>query len=261
MRIPMLTGEPCADETDAKGMVVNRDFANHYFSDSSALRHHLAVADAAFPLSGEIRGIAASAREQGLNTEPMPTVYWCMSAPVPDPYYLIRTRTDPMAMSNTVRRAIHQLEPGRSVFDIMPLTDHLHDAFAENRMRMILLSLFAITALSLACVGLYGTLSYVIMQRNREIGLRLAIGAQRSQILMRYLVQGMRITILGCVCGLVLSALSARFLAGMLFGVSRFDLVTLSGVVGCLLLVAASACLIPSLRASRTDPMRVLREQ
>ena len=225
------------------------------------MHHHLAIADPASQLSGEIRGVAASAREQGLNTEPIPTAYWCLSASIPDPYYLIRTRNDPMAMANTLRRVVHQLEPNRSVFDVMPLTDHLHDAFAENRMRTILLSLFAITALALACVGLYGTLSYVIMQRNREIGLRLAIGAQRSQILWRYLGQGMRITLLGCACGLILAALSGRFLAGMLFGVSRFDLVTLSGVVGFLLLVAVSACLIPSLRASRTDPMRVLREQ
>jgi putative ABC transport system permease protein len=261
MRIPLLTGDSCADETDVTGIVVNRDFANRYFADSSAVRHHLAVADSAFPLSGEIRGIAASAREQGLTNEPMATVYWCDSAPVPDPYYLIRTRTEPMAMANTLRRVIRQLEPGRSVFDIMPLTDHLRNAFSENRMRTILLGLFAITALSLACVGLYGTLSYVIMLRNREIGLRLAVGARRSQILMRYLAQGMRVTVVGCACGLVLAALSARFLAGMLFGVSRFDPVTLSAVVGCLLLVAASACLIPALRASRTDPMRVLREQ
>lgn len=261
MRIPMLAGEPCADETGTNGIVVNRDFADRYFADSSALRYHLAVADAAAHLQGEIRGIAASAREQGLTTEPMPTVYWCMSAPVPDPYFLVRTRTEPLAMANTLRRVIHQLEPGRSVFDVMPLTDHLHEAFAENRMRTLLLSLFAITALSLACIGLYGTLSYVIMLRNREIGLRLAIGARRSQILMRYLGQGMGITVVGCACGLVLALLSARLLSGMLFGVSRFDLVTLSGVVGFLLLVAASACLIPSLRASRTDPMRVLREQ
>lgn len=260
MRIPILAGEACGGETEA-GVVVNRDFANRYFADSSAIRHHLAVADAASQLKGEIRGIAASAREQGLNTEPMPTVYWCMSAPVPDPYYLIRTRTEPMDMANTLRRVIHQLEPARSVFDVMPLTDHLRDAFAENRMRTILLSLFAITALSLACVGLYGTLSYVIMLRNREIGLRLAIGAQPTQILTRYLAQGLGVTLLGCGCGLALAALSARFLAGMLFGVSRFDPVTLSAVVGCLLLVAASACFIPSLRASRTDPMRVLREQ
>jgi len=261
MRIPMLAGEPCADETEVKHIVVNRDFANRYFADSSPILHHLGVADSAYPLTGEIRGIAASAREQGLTNEPMPTVYWCISAPVPDPYYLIRTRTEPMAMANTLRRVIHQLEPGRSVFDVMPLTDHLHDALAENRMRTILVSLFAVTALSLACVGLYGTLSYVIMLRNREIGLRLAVGARRSQILMRYLAQGMRITLLGCACGLILAALSARFLAGMLFGVSRFDPLTLSAVVGFLLFVAASACLIPSLRASRTDPMRVLREQ
>jgi putative ABC transport system permease protein len=261
MRIPMLSGAPCEDSSNDPSIVVNRDFADRYFANEPAAGHHLVVGGPGFPLTGQVRGIAAAAREQGLSTEPMPTVYWCFSAPVPDPYYLIRTHGEPMALVNSVRRAIHQVEPGRSVFDVMPLVAHLRDAFAEDRMRTILLTLFAMTAVSLACVGLYGTLSYVVMVRHREIGLRLAVGATRAQITLRYLVQGLRVTLIGCACGLILAAVSARLLAGMPFGVSSFDAMTFSGVIVIVLIVAGSASLIPALRASRTDPMQVLREQ
>jgi putative ABC transport system permease protein len=191
----------------------------------------------------------------------MPTVYWCVSAPTPDPYYLVRTRGEPMALADTLRRAIHEIEPGRSVFDLQPLQAHLSDAFAENRLRTILLTLFALTAVSLACIGLYGTLSYFVTTRRREIGLRLAMGALRSQIAKRYFFQGLRVSTLGCAAGLALATVSSRLLSGMLFGVSSLDRATFVGVVLLVLVVAGFAALVPALRASRTDPMRVLREE
>ena len=110
---------------------------------------------------------------------------------MPDPNYLVRTAGDePMTLAQTLRQKIHEIEPGRSVFDITPLSDHLDDAFAENRMRTVLLAFFAATAITLACVGLYGTLSYSLTLRRREVGLRLALGAARSEILKRVLLEG-----------------------------------------------------------------------
>jgi hypothetical protein len=175
MRIPILEGEPCRDAGDSTTAIVNRSFVNQYFSKTPAVGHHLVLGEN-FPLTGEIRGIARDAREEGLNSEPMPTVYWCMSAGEPDPHYLIRTRGEPMAMAETLRRAVRQVEPSRSVFDLMPLESHLSENFAEGRLRTILLSMFGLTAVSLACIGLYGTLTYLITLRHREIGLRLALG-------------------------------------------------------------------------------------
>lgn len=262
MRIPMLSGEPCRENANTTSFVVNRSFSERYFAQGSAIGHHLLLGSGtAYSATGEIRGIAGDAREQGLNTEPMPTVYWCMSASGPDPYFLIRTRGEPMRMAYTLRRAIHQIEPSRALFGLMPLEDHLSDAYAENRLRTILLSLFALTAVSLACVGLYGTLSYIVTLRRRDIGLRLALGAVRQRIAARYLVQGLRVAAVGCACGLVLAALMGRLLSGMLFGVTSYDATTFSGVILLVLVVAALAALIPALRASRTDPMNVLREQ
>ena len=208
-----------------------------------------------------IQGIVGDAREEGLNTEPIPTMYFCLSAPEPDPHYLVRTRGEPGAMADTLRRAIQQVEPSRSVFDLRPLESHLGDTVAENRMRTILLTLFALTAVSLACIGLYGTLTYLVTVRHREIGLRLALGAMRSQIRRRYLMQGLRVALIGCACGLVLAVASARLLAGMLFGISSFDATTFSAVILLVLAVAGLAALIPAFRASRTDPMEALREQ
>src|SRR5205823_7873961 len=163
------------------------------------------------------------AREEGLNREPGPTVYWCVSGPEPDPYYLVRTRMDPRAMAGALRRKIKEIEPARSVFDIIPLEEHLNNAFGENRLRTILLTFFAVTAISLACVGLYGTLSYFVTVRRREVGLRLALGAVRGQIVSRFLLKGLGVTFIGCVAGLCLAAAFARVLSGMLYGVSTGD--------------------------------------
>lgn len=261
MRIPILSGDPCQDTT-TKTVIVNRSFANTYFGQTPAIGHHLALAAASqFSLSGQIAGIAADAREQGLNTEPMPTTYWCSSVAFPGTYYLLRTRAEPMTLANTVREAIRKIEPNRSVFDIQPLTQRLSDGFAEDRLRTTLLSLFAVTAVSLACLGLYGTLSYFVTLRKREVGLRLALGAFRQQIALRFLMQGLSVCAVGCIAGLALALASVRLLSGMLYDVSRFDPLTFSSVAGLVLFVAAVATLIPAARAARTDPMQVLREE
>jgi putative ABC transport system permease protein len=166
-----------------------------------------------------------------------------------------------MALAETLRKEIHNIEPARSVFDIMPLEEHLSEAFSENRLRTILLTFFALTAVSLACIGLYGTLSYAVNVRQREVGLRLALGALREQIVKQFLVQGLRVTLLGCVAGCGLAAAFTRVLTGMLYGVSPTDAVTPSFVVFLVLAVAGVASLVPAIRASRVEPMEVLREE
>ena len=265
MQIPLLSGELCRESPDSLksiNVLVNRSFANTYLAESIAVGHHLQeVPSSAFLPPGEIRGIVGDAREEGLNREPGPTVYWCTSAAGPDPFYLVRTRTDPMAMAETIRQKIHEIEPARSVFNIAPLTDHLDEAFAENRLRTVLLAFFAATAVSLACVGLYGTLSYSVNVRRREVGLRLALGALRGQIVKQFLLQGLGVSFLGCLAGSVLAAAFARVLSGMLYGVSPTDMPTLLGVVLLVLVVAAIASLAPAIRAASVEPMQVLREE
>ena len=261
MHIPLLAGESCRDAAGSTAMVVNRSFAGTYLPQVTAIGRHVVEPNNAFLPPAEIRGIVADARETGINAAPVPTVYWCFSAAAPDPHFLIRTRGEPMAMAEALRRKVHEIEPGRSVFDVMPLEQHLDDAFAENRMRTILLTFFAITAVSLASIGLYGMLSYFVTVRRRETGLRIALGALRGQILRRFLLQGLGISALGCLAGMVLAVASTRVLAGMLYGVSRSDPATWSGVVLLVFVVALAASFVPSIRAARVEPMEVLRDE
>lgn len=261
LQIPLLQGEPCKDGSPADTVVVNRSFAEKYFGSSPAIGYHLQSAEAnGFMNSTQIRGIVGDAREKGLEQFPQPTVYWCNSAPTPDPNYLIRVHGDPMALATTLRVKVHQLEPNRSVFDVMPLEDHLVDKLAETRLRMILLTLFAITAISLVSIGLYGTISYLVRARQREVGLRLALGAMPGQIVGKFLLQGLRVTLVGCAVGLLLAAGMSRLLIGMLYGISIFDPVTYAGVLTLTLFVATAASLVPAVRASRVEPTEVLRD-
>ncbi len=264
VRIPVLVGATCrqSSATQDIDVVVNRAFANLYLGGTAGVGRTLEqVAYSDFSIKGTVRGIVGDAREEGLNEAPAPTIYSCFSAPNPFPNYMVRTRGEPMQMADAVRRRIHELEPARSVYAMMPLQAHLDESFSDNRLRTRLLSLFAITAVSLACIGLYGTLSYLGRLRQREVGVRLALGALRSNIIGRFLLQGLRAAVLGCAAGLALALGCTRFLHSMLYGVSAVDPVTYAGVVGLILLVAATASLAPAVRAARVEPVKVLREQ
>ncbi len=232
LRIPLLQGEACKEGLPFDTVVINRSFAERYFGSSPAIGFHLQSASANdFMSPAQIQGIVGDAREEGLEKAPLPTVYWCVSDPTPDPYYLIRTHGDPMAMATALRLKVHELEPSRSVFGVMPLEDHLEDKLAENRLRTILLTLFAVTAIALVSIGLYGTISYMGRIRQREVGLRLAMGALPGQIVRRFLMQGLRVTAFGCFAGLLLAAGMSRLLTGMLYGISVFDPVTYVAVL------------------------------
>jgi putative ABC transport system permease protein len=262
VQIPVLVGEACKTASTTSDVVVNRAFAERYMSGSSPLGHLLAgAAYNDFMPAGTIRGVVGDAREEGVSNQPVPTVYSCFSAPDPFPNYLVRTQHDPMAMAEAIRHRIHEMDPARSVYAFAPLQEHLDDRSITMRLRTGLLALFAATAVSLACVGLYGTLSYLGRLRQREMGVRLALGALRRQIVGRFLMQGLGITILGCIAGLALGIGLSRYLAGMLYGVKALDPITYASVVGLILVVAALASLVPALRAARIEPVQVLREE
>jgi putative ABC transport system permease protein len=261
MRIPLLAGEMCPDESNTPGMMVNHSFASTYFGGAGVIGKHLGQPSSIYFPSALVRGIVGDARERGLDHEPVPTIYYCGLIMQPGLYFLARTHGDPMSVAQSVRRKLHTSDPARSVYDLSPLTAHLSDAFAENRLRTVLLTFFALTAISLACVGLYGTLSYLVNVRQREVGLRLALGAMRAQIVRQFVAQGMRVSLLGCVAGLALAGAFTKALAGMLFGVSPWDAVTVTGVIALVIAVSIAASLLPAMRAARVEPMRVLREE
>jgi putative ABC transport system permease protein len=143
----------------------------------------------------------------------------------------------------------------------MPLEDHLDDASAENRLRTLVLTLFAGSALLLACIGIYGTLSYLGRLRQREVGVRLALGALRRQIVAGFMLQGLRVTAIGCLAGLILSLGGDRLISNMLYGVQALDGETYAGVLFLILLVATAASLIPAWRSAQAEPTQALRQQ
>jgi predicted permease len=274
MRIPLLQGERCerrpvgpngAPSGQGFDLMVNRAFAARHLSGfPAAVGLHLqqygegALQGTGRP--GRIVGVVGDAREQGLDRLAAPTVYSCLSAPGPTPFFLVRTSGDPLAIVSAVRARMKELEPLRSVYDIGVLEERIDDAYTLRRLLTLLLVAFSLSALSLAAVGLYGTLSYAVGRRRREVGLRMALGARQADIVRQFLGPGLRVVGLACAAGVGLALGLRRVMAGLLYGVSTTDAATLLGVVAMVALVAALASLIPALRAARLDPMRVLRE-
>ena len=147
------------------------------------------------------------------------------------------------------------------MYGLTPLGDHISDAYAENRLRTVLLTFFAITAVSLASIGLYGMVSYMVNMHRREMAVRLALGVLRTQVVRQVFAQGLRVSLLGCVAGLALTGAFSRLLSGMLYGVSASDAATMTAVIVVVLSVSIVASLVPAIRAARFDPMELLREQ
>jgi putative ABC transport system permease protein len=258
--IPLSEGAFCQNRVGAREVVVNRSFAERYGTGATLVGSGLVQAQPGSQPQ-TIAGVVGDVRERGLDRPPVPTVYFCNAAARPTPFVLVRTHGNPDAVATMVRLKMKELEPLRAVFSIASLEEQIGDAYAENRLRTIVLALFAGAALALACLGLYGTLSYVVSLRRREVGLRVALGALSGTIVAQFVGQALRVVGVACVAGLVLSLVFGRALSGLLFGVSPSDPLTLVGVIVLVVGVAALAAFLPSLRASRIDPMEALREE
>jgi predicted permease len=257
--IPLVAGEPCrqSGQDGTVDAMVNRRFAESYFADRWPIGRQLAVE----PLRYRIVGIVGDARELGTNRSPVPTVYGCSSAPDPSPWYLVRTRLEPAFAAQTVRAKLAELEPLRPAHDVAPLAQMISNVYAEERLQTILITFFSVAALALACLGVYGTMSYAASVRRREVGLRVACGAGTGDIVSQFLARALAVVAVASLVGVGLSFSFTRALEGALYGVSVSDPVTLIGVVVIVCAVATIAAVLPALRAARVDPMRALREE
>ena len=171
----------------------------------------------------------------------------------------IQTEGDPRSVLDAVRAEIRTLDPSIPVAQVRTYDDILSSAVAEQRFALVLLGVFAAIALTLAVIGIYGVLSYSVSRRTREIGVRLALGAERAQVVRRVVGQGMAMAVLGVLMGTGVSWALARFMEGMLYGVDPRDPVTFVGVPALFAAVALAACFVPAFRASRVDPAKALR--
>jgi ABC-type antimicrobial peptide transport system permease subunit len=210
----------------------------------------------------EVVGVVGDTKQQGLTAAAEPKYYLPYAqAVITNPYLTLRTQGDPAALANAVRATVYQMDKSVPVYQVSTLEDYVSKAAAQPRFQTLLLTCFAGTALLLAAVGLYGVLSYIVTQRTFEIGLRMAIGAQREDVLRMVLKLGLRLALTGLAIGLVASALGTSFLGHMLYGVKPLDPITFAAVSIVLLAVSAVASIAPAWRASRLEPMKTLRDQ
>jgi putative ABC transport system permease protein len=202
--------------------------------------------------------------KDGLDTAPEPEMYHLPRGSFgfpPSINLAIRTGGDPLALTGPVRQVVRDLAPSAAVDEVETLGSRVSASVSEPRFAMAILALFAGLALVLAAVGLYGVLSYQVLQRRRELGVRAALGASRGSLVALVMRQGVIVAAAGIVVGLIGAAWLAQLLQGLLFGITRYDAVAFSVAPVLLLLVATAATLIPARRAAGADPIEVLRSE
>ena len=268
MRIPLIAGRTFAAQDGPKGppvAIVNQAFANKYFAGVNPVGKHMTsdLGDGTWnsPVR-EIVGVVGNTKQQGLTAESDPEFYLPWSqAVITTPYLCIRTAGNPENLEKAVSTTIAQMDPSVPMYQVHDLDFYISRSAAQPRVQTLLVTSFAVMALLLAAIGLYGVLSYIVQQRSMEIALRLAVGAQRGELLAMVLKRGMTLAAIGVAVGLGISACLSRFIATLLYGVQPVDPLTFAGVSLLLLLVALAASVAPAYRAAQADPMITLRNQ
>ncbi len=257
------------DDQDHPGvMIINETFARRFFPNEEAVGKRIQPNPPARIwqnqrfVSFEIVGIARDVRSGGLKADPEPTYYVPASqSPLPDMSILVRTQGDPTALVSPLRNAVLSIDSNQPIATISTLEQIVNDNIAQPRLNMLLMVLFACLALLLASVGVYGLLSFAVAQRAQEIGIRMALGAQVSDVLKLVIKHGMVLVFVGELIGLAGALVFTRLMSGLLFGVKSTDAATFAVVLAGLALVALVACYIPARRAAKVDPLVALRNE
>jgi predicted permease len=236
-------------------IVIDEKFAQRFWPGQSAIGKHL-WNDPKQPMT--IVGVVGTVKQYGLDVDGRIVVYRPSAGLLG--YQVARTSGDPAAVSGAIVRAIHEIDPTIPVYDIRTMPDRMSDSLARQRFATIMLGAFALFALVLAVVGVYGVMSHLVSQGTHDIGVRMALGAQRSRIVGMILRQGAELTGAGLIIGLIGAAALTRVMATLLFGIGAHDLVTFMTVPIGLGVVALLATYVPALRATRVDPVVALRE-
>ncbi len=270
MKIPLLRGRDFnEDDTEraSKAAVVNQAFVKRYFPDRDPMGQHIGFTSDPANQDMEIVGIARDAKYGSLRDETPATVYrpFAQESEVPYLYFELRTAADPLALVSAARAAVASVDPNVPLFGIETETQQIDDALLQERLFAKLAGFFGLAALLLASVGLYGTLSYSIARRTSEIGIRMALGAQRANILRMVLGETLLLVLAGVVIGIPVSLAAMRFassvISDLLFGIKANDVSTMVLATIVLMAVAAFAGFLPARRAARVDPMTSLRNE
>jgi predicted permease len=265
LRIPLLRGRlfSGADGPAAPlSVVVNESFVTRFFPNEDPLGKRVTFGDPSAPTPPwlTIVGVVSDTRRAGLDRAPRAEVYYSHSQATDRRMYaLVRTMSDPQALVQSVRAQVWAIDPNQPIYSIRAVDEILADSQADRRFTMLLLGLFSVVALALAAVGIYGVMAYSTAQRVQEFGVRLALGARRTDVLIMVLKEGVAIGAAGLVVGVGAALALTRVMSGLLFGVSERDPVTFVALPLALLIVTVLATLIPAARAVRVDPVVALR--
>jgi len=268
MRVPLLSGRFFGENDGVKSapvIIINQAFTNKYFPSENPIGKRIRVdlGDGVFENPArEIVGVVGDIRRKGLPVESEPAYYLPYAqAVVTNPFLTIRTGGDPFTVENELRAVLHDMDKSVPLYQVSTLESYVSKSVAQPRFQTLLLCFFGVIALILSAIGLYGLLSYTVAQRTLEIGLRMALGAQRGDVLRMIVRRGLTLALVGLGAGLAVSAMTTRLLSGMLYGIRPFDPVTFAAVPGVLLFVSLAASSLPAYRAARLDPVETLREQ
>ncbi|MCI0445919.1 ABC transporter permease [bacterium] len=265
IQIPLMQGRyfTAGDNLDAPGVVIiNEAAAKKYWPNENPINQRLRIHISLVDLKSEPRliiGVVGNVRSDALNEDPKPELYIPHAQhPVDAMTFVVSTTTNPNSYISSIRNQVRSMDPELPIWETRSLDEIVGLSVAERRFTMLLISIFAGVALILGAVGIYGVISYTASLRTREIGLRMAIGAEEGDVLRLFLREGMLLAIAGIMVGSVGAIALSRVLTSMLFRISPTDPLTIGLVAFMLSLVALLACYFPAHRASKIDPVRAL---
>jgi putative ABC transport system permease protein len=267
MGIPLKQGRLFTEQDNAgvrRVALVDETFAKSFFPKGDAIGQFLIDARVSQKPgdTSQIVGIVGGVKDRNLMNNPRPVIYHpALQAPRPFMNLAVRTAGDPLALVSAIEQRVHDLDRNLPVYKIATMEQNLSDSLMRRRFSMLLLAALAGFALCLAAVGVYSVISYSVSQRTREIGIRMALGAQPGSVHKLIVGQGLRPVLAGLAAGLLASLAAMRALASLLYGVTATDPPTFLAVAGGLLAVSALACAMPARRAARVDPMAALRHE
>jgi putative ABC transport system permease protein len=273
MRIPLIRGRDFGgqDTSDSVGTVlISQSLAQRFWPNEDPVGKHLTMTF--FP--GKVRkivGIVGDVKDRGLDSaEPEATLYTPLGQLAPSAtaawrsfplWIVVRTQSEPTTVTSAVINAVHQLNPELPIVDVTTMENFVAESLSQQRFNMLLLAVFAGVALLLAAVGIYSVLAYTVRRRIREIGIRMALGAQTSDVVGMVIAEGMKPTFIGLAIGLAGALVLGRFVSSLIYGVKPGDIPTFATVSLVLVAVAFLASVVPAYRATRVQPVSTLREE
>jgi putative ABC transport system permease protein len=260
LSIPLLEGRDFTRQ-DVLGtpevVIINEAMARRFWPNQDPVGERLRIAEDPWRT---VVGVVGNVRHNGLDAEPKPEMFYpSLQSPLPFMTLMVRSTTDEKNLTAAIQREIRAVDADQPVFSIKTMDQLVAESVSSRRLNMILLTTFALVALTLAALGIYGVMAYSVSQRTHEIGVRIALGAQPRDVLKMVVGQGMMLTLIGVGIGLIAAFALTRLMTSLLYGVTATDPWTFTAVAVVLSLVALLASFIPARRATKVDPMVALR--